>query len=143
MNYKTDNYEIIVDFYKGTKVEITGNTDSEFEVFFINNKTNEIVFSNTIKSGYWTKPSIQYFIEWKIVVMENGVGKVYEEILDLTDKEVLIIFENTPLGDNIAWVEYVSEFMKKHNCKVTFQTFFKDLFELSYPNLTVVKQFTY
>jgi ADP-heptose:LPS heptosyltransferase len=143
MTYITDDYTINVDFYKGAKVEISGTTTSEFEVFFIDNKTNNLIHSDTIKSGYWTKPSIEYFIEWKIIVMENGVGKVYEEILNLENKEVLIIIENTPLGDNIAWVEYISEFMKQHNCFVTFQTFFKSLFEESYPQLNIVKQFTH
>jgi ADP-heptose:LPS heptosyltransferase len=143
MIYITDDYTINVDFYKGAKVEISGTTTSEFEVFFIDNKTNNLIHSDTIKSGYWTKPSIEYFIEWKIIVMENGVGKVYEEILNLENKEVLIIIENTPLGDNIAWVEYISEFMKQHNCIVTFQTFFKSLFEESYPQLNIVKQFTH
>jgi autotransporter strand-loop-strand O-heptosyltransferase len=33
--------------------------------------------------------------------------------------------------------------MKKHNCIVTFQTFFKTLFEESYPQLNIVKQFTH
>jgi ADP-heptose:LPS heptosyltransferase len=143
MTYITDDYTINVDFYKGAKVEISGTTTSEFEIFFIDNKTNNLIHSDTIKSGYWTKPSIEYFIEWKIIVMENGVGKVYEEILNLENKEVLIIIENTPLGDNIAWVEYISEFMKQHNCFVTFQTFFKSLFEESYPQLNIVKQFTH
>jgi hypothetical protein len=138
-----------IDFYHGCRVEIVGIPDKEYddddlyEILFLDNKTNKLIHSSSIKPNYWTKPSKKYFIDWKIVIMKNGIGIVHEEILDLTNKEVLIVIDNNPLGDNLAWVEYVNKFSKKHNCVVTLQTSLNKLLESSYPNLNVVKNLTY
>jgi hypothetical protein len=38
--------------------------------------------------------------------------------MDLTNKRVYISFDSKSLGDSIAWIPYVLEFKKKHDCKV-------------------------
>ena len=143
MTFQSDDFVITVDFYNGCKVEVSGDTKSEFQIFFQNNKTGELIHSDSIKSGYWTKPSISYFIEWKVIVFQNEIGKIYEEVINLENKEVLIVIDNTPIGDNIAWVSYVNEFAKINKCNVTFQCPFKFLFEDSFPNLKFVNRNTF
>jgi hypothetical protein len=81
MTFQSNNFVITVDFYNGCKVEVSGDTKSEFQIFFQNNKTGELIHSDSIKSGYWTKPSISYFIEWKVIVFQNEIGKIYEEVI--------------------------------------------------------------
>jgi autotransporter strand-loop-strand O-heptosyltransferase len=139
-----NNIELKINYLDGCMVEIVGekgvqyNESETYEVLFINNQTGKLLHHANLKPNYWTKPSIQYFVEWKIVVLKNNVGVIHEEIINLRDKEVLITIQNTPLGDNIAWVAYANEFAKKHNCKVTLQFSLKDLFEDTYPNINMV-----
>ena len=139
-----NNIELKINYLDGCMVEVVGEKgiqydDSEtYEVLFINNQTGKLLHHANLKPNYWTKPSIQYFVEWKIVVLKNNVGVIHEEIINLRDKEVLITIQNTPLGDNIAWVAYANEFAKKHNCKVTLQFNLKDLFKDTYPNINMV-----
>ena len=141
--------KIKVDFHLGAKVEIVGVPDKEYpedetyEVLFLDNKTNKLLHSDTLKPNYWTKTAINYYVEWKVVVMKNGLGIIHEEVLDLKDKDVLIAITNTPIGDNLAWVEYVKEFGKIHNCNITFQTFIPSIFEKSYSDFTIVRGDTY
>jgi autotransporter strand-loop-strand O-heptosyltransferase len=49
----------------------------------------------------------------------------------LNNKRVYIAFESKSLGDNIAWISYVDEFRKKHQCKVICSTFWNSLFDYS------------
>ena len=42
------------------------------------------------------------------------------------------------MGDNVAWIPYVSEFKKKHNCHVIISTFWNHLFESEYPELEFI-----
>jgi autotransporter strand-loop-strand O-heptosyltransferase len=141
--------KIKVDFHIGAKVEIVGIPDKEYpedetyEVLFLDNKTNKLLHSDTLKPNYWTKTGINYYVEWKVVVMKNGLGIIHEEVLDLKGKDVLVAITNTPIGDNLAWVEYVREFGKIHNCNITFQTFIPSIFEKSYDDLTIVGGDTY
>jgi hypothetical protein len=134
-----DNPTIKVSFNVGAKVEITGGTENEeYEVFFINKKDNTIVYRDVIKTGYWTKPNINYYVDWKIQILKNEYGVIYEEELSLDGKEVLIELGNNPLGDGIAWLPYAIEFGKIHKCNLTIQTNLKSLFETSYPDVLFV-----
>ena len=39
MTFQSNNFVITVDFYNGCKVEVSGDTKSEFQIFFQNNNT--------------------------------------------------------------------------------------------------------
>jgi autotransporter strand-loop-strand O-heptosyltransferase len=61
-----------------------------------------------------------------------GLSKLMEKKLDrinLENKRVLISFESKAIGDTIAWVPYVVDFSKKHNCKVVLSTFHNNWFK--------------
>lgn len=143
--YMKDKIELKINYHDGCMVEIVGergieyNEDETYEVLFIDNRTGNLLHHANLKPNYWTKPSVTYFIEWKIVILKNNVGIIHEEIINLRDKEVLITIQNSPLGDNIAWLPYVQEFGKKHNCKVTLQFSLSHLFRDSYPDIEMVK----
>jgi autotransporter strand-loop-strand O-heptosyltransferase len=138
-----DSEKIKVTFHLGAKVEITGGTENEeYEVFFINKKNNKLIHRDVIKTGYWTKPNVKYFVDWKIQVLKNGVGIIHEEELSLDGKDVLVELGNKPIGDVIAWVPYVIEFGKKHNVKLSIQSLHTSLFENSYPDVSFIKMDT-
>lgn len=133
--YKFNTFTL--SYIGGLKFEVNGEYDHEYDVKFFNHETGQLIYSTVLKNNMWAKPSPKYYIKWRTEVW-LGDDKVYEEILDLTDKKVLIIFDSKSLGDSIAWVPYVEEFRKKHNCEVHCVTFNNSLYEKEYPEITFI-----
>jgi autotransporter strand-loop-strand O-heptosyltransferase len=124
-------------FVKGPFVEIKGSKSADYKIQFIDNKTGKIHFTSNIKNNCWCRCSIEYFVEWKIIIYEND-KLWYETIYNATDKRVYIAFDSRALGDSLAWFPYVEEFRKKHNCKVITSTFMNDMFIGQYPDIEFV-----
>jgi autotransporter strand-loop-strand O-heptosyltransferase len=130
--------KVIIHFVKGPYVEIKGNIDSEYTVKFIDNKTGKVHYSTNIKNNCWCKCSIEYFVEWKIVIYQND--KIwYEYVYNAKGKRVYIAMDSKALGDSLAWVSYVEEFRKQHECEVITSTFMNHMFEERYPNVKFVE----
>jgi autotransporter strand-loop-strand O-heptosyltransferase len=125
-NYKEleDTNTINVSYIDKPKVEILGEVYKEYEIEFINKETSEVIHKHTISNNMWTACSKQYYIPWLIKVN----GKIIDEF-NLENKRVLISIESKSIGDTIAWVPYVTEFAKKHNCKIILSTFHNDWFQ--------------
>lgn len=128
----------IIHFVKGPFVEIKGSVDAEYKVEFIDSKTNNILYETSIRNNMWTKCNIQYFVNWKIVIYENG-KPFHTEIFDAKDRRVYIALDSKALGDSLAWFPYVDEFRKKHGCTVITSTFMNDMFEKQYPEIEFVQ----
>jgi autotransporter strand-loop-strand O-heptosyltransferase len=116
-------------------LEIKGVSDSDFKVAFYDEK-DICHYENTIKSNNWVKVNRQYYTKWTAKVWQDG-ELIYEDTLDLNNKRVYIAFESKSLGDTIAWMPYVEEFRKKHNCTVICSTFWNSLFD--YPEIEFVE----
>ena len=130
--------KVIIHFVKGPYVEIKGNIDSEYTVKFIDNKTGKVHYSTNIKNNCWCKCSIEYFVEWKSVIYQND--KIwYEYVYNAKGKRVYIAMDSKALGDSLAWVSYVEEFRKQHECEVITSTFMNHMFEERYPNVKFVE----
>ena len=130
------NYKIYENFAKGAYLEIKGNSDSDFKVEFL--KENELIYTQNIKCNSWVKLNAEYYLETDVKVYENNI-LVYEKKFSLKDKNVLINFESSSLGDTLAWLPYCDEFQKKHNCKLFVKTFKNFLFENQYDNITFLE----
>ena len=115
-------------------LEIKGVSDSDYRVEFYNKW--DLIYTNTIKSNHWVKLNRQYFTNWTVKVFD-GDEMVYANALNLNGKRVYIAFESKSLGDSIAWMPYVEEFRKKHNCTVICSTFWNHLFD--YPEIEFVE----
>jgi autotransporter strand-loop-strand O-heptosyltransferase len=133
---KENQNNININWFNGPKVEIVGNYFASYNVKFIDNDSNICLYESNINNNCWTQCSIKYYVNWRIEVTCNGDTKIY--FLDLNDKNVLIDFQSSSLGDTIAWIESVNQFQIKHNCKVTCKIFIKDLFEKQYPNIKFI-----
>jgi autotransporter strand-loop-strand O-heptosyltransferase len=116
-------------------LEIKGISNSDYLVQFYDGE-GVIQYENTIKSNHWVKLNRQYFTNWTTKVFENE-EMVYANYLHLNGKRVYIAFESKSLGDTIAWMPYVEEFRKKHQCTVICSTFWNHLFE--YPEIEFVE----
>ena len=127
--------DVIQHFVDQPYLEIKGISDSDFVVHFYDEKGN-IAYQNTIKSNHWVKLNRQYYTKWQAKVWQDG-ELIHDNTLNLEGKRVYIAFESKSLGDNIAWMPYVEEFRKKHNCTVVCSTFWNHLFD--YPEIEFVE----
>ena len=131
---------INVNYIKGPFVEILNSPGDEFEVSFIDKKTGKLHHRGKITENHWIKASKSYFIDWSITINKNNGEEIYNIDLDLKDKRVFICFDSSSLGDNLAWIPYVDEFRKKHNCHVICSTFWNNLFEKEYPEIEFISR---
>ena len=126
--------KFILHFVDNPFLEIKGISDSDYRVEFYDRW--DLVYSNTIKSNNWVKLNRQYFTNWVVKVYEKD-EMIYTDFLHLHSKRVYIAFESKSLGDTLAWMPYVEEFRKKHQCTVICSTFWNHLFE--YPEIEFIE----
>lgn len=122
----------------GLFVEIRGNASKRYRVEFVNPTTKETMFSTDIGNNCWAKTAVKYHIDWDIVVTDMDTGIVSTHPFVLTNKRVYIALDSSSLGDTLAWIPYVDEFRKKHQCTVICSTFWNHLFDTEYPEIEFV-----
>ena len=113
--------------------EFKGQSENEFLIKMFDGNDN-LIYSNTLSINSWVKLNRGYYTDWKTKVWENG-ELIYEDTINLEGKRVYISFGSKSLGDTMAWVPYVEEFRKKHNCKLIVSTFMNSLFVDQYPDI--------
>jgi len=129
--------KITVTYRDGVKVDIVGGDEQNYTTKFINNDNNLTIWETNQTTNTWVSPNIKYYMNWRVEIY-LGNTKVYSENLKLKNKKVLISFDSRSLGDSVAWIPYVEEFRKKHNCEIYCATFKNFLFEKTYPNINFV-----
>ena len=151
----TDMKKQLINHYKNTKIlkkqpirkfnfncidgmfaEVLGGPDTKYSVKFIDKKTNNLIFETEIGRNCWSKPNIKYYVDWKVEVTDKKSGHTTVYDLDLKGKRVYIALDSKSLGDTLAWIPYVDEFRKKHECEVICSTFWNDMFVNEYPEIT-------
>lgn len=117
------------------KITIIGDNSivETFEVEFVDLETNEILSVKKCKINETVTGDRQWFTKWIIRVYDSKKNLLHYDIFSLERKAVFIKIDAYALGDNIAWIPYVDEFRKKHNCNVICSTFHNNLFEKEYP----------
>lgn len=134
----TISQKIAINYNNGCSVEINSRDKDSFRVKMINDENNELLFESNITSGQWTKTFIEYFVKWRIQVDNLTKDEHYQENFNPCFGPVHITIDSKSIGDTLAWIPYVEEFRKKHNCKISCQTFHNYLFESTYPEITFV-----
>ena len=122
----------------GAFFEMNCITQKNIHVDFIDmtNGHEQNVFGLDLNSNRWAMPSIHYYRKWRIKVSGDDT-QTFD--FDLTNKNVLIKFESGSLGDSIAWIPYVEEFRKKHECIMYCSTFQNHLFDKVYKDVIFLK----
>jgi len=131
------NVNITQYFVNQPFLEIKGNSDAMFEVKFFD-EHGVCHYHNKTEANRWFKLNREYFTKWQTKVWEDGT-LIYDDTLNYKGKKVFIAFDSSSLGDTIAWIPYVLEFKKKHECDVVVSTHKNFLFENVYPELEFVK----
>lgn len=116
-------------------LEINNTPDERYLVSFIDKKTSSTIYQSEISNNCWIVCSIQYWKDWNIIVKRLSNEEYFYLDNRLEGKRVFISFESSSLGDNLAWIPYVEEFRKKHNCQVICSTFWNHLFQSEYPEI--------
>jgi len=130
------NVKFIQYFVNQPYLEVAGSSDSSFDVKFYD-EHGICHYHNMLGVNHWCKLNREYYTKWNTKIWENGT-LVYDEFLNYKGKKVFISFDSASLGDTIAWIPYVLEFKKKHECDVVVSTHKNFLFEKSYPELEFV-----
>lgn len=123
-----------IDFCDGARVEILGGEKQFYHIEFLNKDNNKIEYKTKVETGNWCKTNPVYFKNWRITITPEE-GEVVIHDYDAKDKNVLIQFDTKSLGDNLAFIPYVEEFRKKHECTVYCTTFWNNLFKEVYPEI--------
>lgn len=128
------------------RVTIQGTDIKTYRVEF--NKKLDTGFLIKIAEGYCkTNDTIisgirQWYTDW-VVRIFDGEKLVHEDEFDPYHKVIFIKLDAYALGDTIAWIPYVEDFRRKHECTVICSTFHNHLLESSYPNILFVMPNTY
>jgi len=125
-------------YIEGPTIEIECEDQHDFEIQF-KDKSDNILYMSTIKSGMWSRLNSTYYRDVKAEIRKDG-QIIHTELFEFKDKRVLIILDSKSLGDTLAWIPYAEEFRKKHNCKVLISTFLNDIFRDQYPELEFIEQ---
>lgn len=128
-----------INYIEGPRVTIEKNSpNKEYEILFTNPNSNmwesKIEYKATITPGMYSTCHKKYFIPWEIKILSEG-KLIHLDKFDCTGKRVYIKFESKSIGDTLAWIPYVEEFRKKHNCEVICSTFHNNWFESQYPEI--------
>lgn len=118
-------------------LEITGTSKSTFTVKYFDER-GACRYENQIKTNHWVRLNRRWYMKWTIKVWKDD-DLYYEYTLNYENQRVHIAFDSSSLGDTIAWMPYVLEFKKKHNCHVIVSTFKNFLFKDVYPELEFVE----
>lgn len=121
------------------EIENPTNPDQTFDVIFKNNKTNDIVYTTSLKHGWWGKSNLNYYIPYNITVQRSDTHEVvFDYTLNLKNKRVLIDVQSNSLGDQLAWMFAFEQFREVHNCELFVMMSTSKLFERKYPHIKFV-----
>lgn len=123
------------DGVSGPFLEMNCLDNKKIHVDFIDRDNNNIIFGIDMESNRWAKSNISFYKNWRMKVTGDD-----EQIFDFEPKgkNVLIAFHSGSLGDSIAWIPYVEEFRKKHECIMYCSTHQNYLFEKEYKNIIFI-----
>jgi len=133
-----DDLTFKYNFIDGPFFEVFGkNTDKKYAVVFTDDN-GMVHYKEDITANMWVKLNRKYYTKWNIKLYDRN-EIVFDYTLSYQNRRVYIAFDSSSLGDNIAWIPYIEEFRKKHNCTVICSTFKNDLFKDIYTDIEFVE----
>jgi autotransporter strand-loop-strand O-heptosyltransferase len=105
------------DFNCGARIMLPPGDHGLWRVRLADLDTGLTLFETEVKSG-WVGSIKRYFIRFRIEVWQNG-GLLFSHDYSATDRDVLIRFPGSALGDSIGWFSYCVKFKERHGCRLT------------------------
>jgi autotransporter strand-loop-strand O-heptosyltransferase len=128
---------IEINFVDGPFVEVLGSDEQNYKVDFIDFDNGETIFSTNISNNTWARSNRKWFTNWMIEFTSSN-GSKFQHKFDAKGRRVYIVFESSSVGDTLAWLPYVEEFRKEHQCEMIVSTFMNHLFKDQYPEIEFV-----
>jgi autotransporter strand-loop-strand O-heptosyltransferase len=125
-----------VNFVNGAFLEVLGRGVSKYTLEALDEQ--QLVYADELSPNHYIRTSRKWYTKWTMRVSKNN-EILFEHKINLNNKNVYISFDSKSLGDSIAWIPYVEEFRKKHNCNIICSTFWNNLFKDIYPEIHFVK----
>ena len=135
---KENQIEYNITFIDGARVEILGKKELNFDIDIFDKNTNDLVYKTKLKTNSWCATNIKYYKEYRVDIKNNDKLLISHEF-DLNGKNVLIQFDSKSMGDTLAWIPYIDEFMKKNNCNVFCVTFWNKWFISQYTDINFIE----
>lgn len=127
---------IKIDFNNGAQIRVPkGN----YHVRFTDMDTMTVLFESDLSDAMATSTK-KYYVNFRIELWEDGKPLLTHD-LNLSGRNVLIVFPIGTLGDMIAWFPYAEAFRIKHGCNM-YCSMDKDiaaLFEPNYPDIHFIE----
>ena len=141
-SWKKPIEQINISYIDGVKIENQTNEDCEYEIAGPSNHPQldpiNFIFKDILKPKTYIKMPIQYYKNWKIKINQKD-KLTYEESINLKNKNILIVFITAAIGDSLAWIPYVEEFRKIHECNIFCVTYQNNLYQKEYPNIKFIE----
>lgn len=122
-------------FIDGPNLTISGISMREYDVRYTT-PDGKAQYQVMQKPGMISRAGVKYHKDWTITAYLDG-QIAFRHHMNLTGQRVLISLGSKALGDTIAWMPYVEEFRKKHNCHVLCSGWWQEIFD--YPEIEFVK----
>jgi autotransporter strand-loop-strand O-heptosyltransferase len=123
-------------FIDGPFLNIQGMSNREYDVSFSNPIDGDNCYNLKQKVGMWSRPNTKFYRDWMMQASLNGELK-FKHHLELKNQRVLISMGSKALGDTLAWMPYIEEFRKKHDCHLVCSSWWNRV--LDYPDIEFVE----
>ena len=128
------------DFNSGLRV-LFPKGERSYHLKFYDDDTGLLMYDSDVNAGTIITSIKKYFIKFRFIITDKDTGKViFEHVLDLKDKNVVVQFPVGTLGDSIGWFSYMERFQKKHQCRLhlVISDFMRDLVQKQYPDFKYI-----
>ena len=130
------------DFNSGVRVFFPQG-DKKYHLKFSDADTGLVMYDSDCNPGTVVTAVKKYYIRYKIVITEQGTGRaVFEHVMDLKGRKVVIQFPVMTIGDSVGWFSYIERFQKKHGCEIALviPPFLQELVERQYPSFRFIRK---
>lgn len=124
-----------LDFNSGLRLQVPGDETDSYRVLIGNAESGEVYFDEEVSRTILVSFE-KYFMLWQIEVFHRG-ELIFSHTLDLEGQEVFFPFLSGAMGDAIALLPYVAEFIRRHRCRprVSLAPYLRDLAIRYYPEM--------
>ena len=100
------------DFNSGLRLFFPQN-ENKYHLQFFDDDKNLLLYDSDVEPGTNLSSVKKYYIRYKFIITRQGTGeKVFEHVMDLKDKNVVVQFPVGTLGDSLGWFSYMERFQK-------------------------------
>ncbi len=135
---ETDIEGVRLDFNFGLRLQIPALGGDTLHVVIGNAESGEVYFDEEV-SGVILVSFEKYFLLWQIDIFYHG-KHIFSHTFNPEGQEVFFKFPQMTIGDTIALLPYVADFMKRWGCaaRVSVPKVLREIAERSYPELLFV-----